>query len=53
MDSGSFTLQDLHLTEGDIADHKHIINKNINFRITKKKVFQTLTKQAANNSANV
>jgi hypothetical protein len=41
-----------HVTDGDIADHKHLINENINFRITKN-VDQTLAKQAVKNSANV
>ena len=49
---GVFRPADRHVTDWDIADHKHLITENINFRITKN-VIQTLTKQAANNSANV
>jgi hypothetical protein len=29
---------DRHVTDWDIADHKHLITENINFRITKKKL---------------
>jgi hypothetical protein len=34
---------DRHVTDGDIADHKHLITENINFRVTKN-VYQTLVK---------
>jgi hypothetical protein len=29
---------DRHVTDRDIADHKHLITENINFRITKKRI---------------